>query len=104
MPFEFDSEQFRAREPNRNQLALLFKELEFRQLQQTFPIETDLSKKSYNAILDLEGLEKLISDLKQTGRFALADFKRERAFSLSIVKRGLASCSSLFIIQGFMFY
>ncbi|MGD8293529.1 MAG: DNA polymerase I, partial [Desulfobacterales bacterium] len=57
--------------PKRDKLAELFKQLEFRQLQQAFPEQADLSHKDYQAVMTLADLEKLISRLESVERFAL---------------------------------
>jgi DNA polymerase-1 len=70
-PVEFDPDRFRAQTPDLGQLSELFRELEFRQLQQQFPPKADLSQKRYRAIFDGQNLEALIDQLKQAQRFAL---------------------------------
>jgi len=70
-PIDFDPSVFKIKNPDKKTLALLFKELEFRQLQKDFPIEVDHSKKKYHNILKKSELETLIDNLKQNGFFAL---------------------------------
>lgn len=70
-PVTFDAEEFRAREPDRTVLAELFQELEFRQLQQQFKAQSDLSKKEYHAILTEAQLEDLIKTLRSVPRFSI---------------------------------
>jgi len=63
-PIDFDVAALVVGEPDKNALADLFKELEFSQLQRQFPKESDLSKKSYQAVLDLDRLTTLVDRLK----------------------------------------
>lgn len=70
-PFEFDAETFRSQEPDRSTLADLFQELEFRQLQQQFKSQSDLSQKDYQAILTKKQLERLIQKLKSVPHFSI---------------------------------
>ncbi|OGP61466.1 MAG: DNA polymerase I [Deltaproteobacteria bacterium RBG_13_49_15] len=70
-PISFNPEQFQLQHPDRQQLARLFKALEFRQLQQVFPESSDLSQKRYLPIQDLSALSALISKLKEAGLFSL---------------------------------
>mgnify|MGYP001548551129 CR=1 FL=1 len=46
-PVLFNPENLKCEPPDNNRLSGLFKTLEFRQLQQAFPQETDLSNKNY---------------------------------------------------------
>ncbi len=70
-PIEFDPEKLKPGKPDKNKLSKLFKELEFRQLQQEFPMETDLGQKNYVCVTDMESLEKLVSLLEKTDRVAV---------------------------------
>ncbi|UCD82527.1 MAG: DNA polymerase I, partial [Desulfobacterales bacterium] len=70
-PVSLDLAKFKVTEPDRNKLAELFKELEFRQLQQSFPEQADLSRKDYQAVLDTDQLSKLIRQLEKSSLFAL---------------------------------
>ena len=70
-PLTLDPKKFRVTAPERDKLAELFKQLEFRQLQQAFPEQADLSHKDYQSIMTLADLEKLISRLESAERFAL---------------------------------
>lgn len=71
VPLTFDMEAFKLHSTDTKQLSRLFKELEFRQLQMDFPESTDLSKKNYQAILDIRALSALVSRLVDAGSFAL---------------------------------
>ena len=71
VPVTLDPEEFKVKSPEREKLAELFKQLEFRQLQQAFPEQADLSHKDYQAIMTISDLEKLISCLESAKRFAL---------------------------------
>jgi len=70
-PVTFDADEFRTTEPNSSMLLELFKELEFRQLQQAFQEKTDLSEKDYRCIQDPESLADLIGQLERSKQFAL---------------------------------
>ncbi|MGD9135486.1 MAG: DNA polymerase I [Desulfobacterales bacterium] len=70
-PLTLDPKKFKVTAPKRDKLAELFKQLEFRQLQQAFPEQADLSHKDYQAVMTLANLEKLISRLESVERFAL---------------------------------
>jgi DNA polymerase-1 len=71
VPLDFDAVAFRLKAPDNSVLADLFKELEFRQLQEAFPKPSDLSRKTYQAVLDMESLQGLVDCLSATERFAL---------------------------------
>ncbi|HEX9970556.1 MAG TPA: DNA polymerase, partial [bacterium] len=62
---------FKRKEPNYTELTQLFKELEFRQLQQSLPRKSDLSGKAYYMILDLNRFDDLIERLKSAKHFAI---------------------------------
>ncbi|MBU1397281.1 MAG: DNA polymerase I [Proteobacteria bacterium] len=55
----FNAEDFKSRAPDHARLAEIFKTLEFRQLQQALPAQTDLSQKKYQAVLDINMLSDL---------------------------------------------
>ena len=71
VPLEFIPENYKAGAPNNEKLAELFKELEFRRLQEEFPKKTDLSNKQYHAIYTEDELSDLIERLEAAGIFAL---------------------------------
>ena len=71
VPFPFNPENFRYQTPDNTRLSKLFKDLEFRQLQQSFPERSDLSNKNYCAILDMSALSGLIGRLKQAEMFSI---------------------------------
>lgn len=71
VPFPFHPENFRYETPDNTKLSKLFKNLEFRQLQQAFPKRSDLSKKNYHAVYDMSALLDLIGRLEKTARFAI---------------------------------
>ncbi len=62
---------FKVTAPDRKKLGELYKNLEFRQLQQSVPEQADLSQKDYQAVMDMDALLKLISQLENSGLFAL---------------------------------
>ena len=67
----FNSDNLKFKTPDNTKLASLFKKLEFRQLQQAFPKQTDLSKKTYLPILDKAALGDLITRLESADIFAI---------------------------------
>ncbi len=71
VPFQFHPDQFRLPAPDKKALSELFREFEFRQLQQIFPLETDLSGKQYFPVLDMESLDHLVLELGEQSIFAL---------------------------------
>ncbi len=71
VPVTLDPADFKVTAPDREKLAQLFKDLEFRQLQQSVPEQADLSSKDYQAVMDQDQLSNLISQLEKADRFAL---------------------------------
>jgi len=71
VPLSFNPEEFKLREPDKARLSRLFKELEFRELQQAFPKQSDLSNKNYRSILDMAAFSELIARLESAGVFAV---------------------------------
>jgi DNA polymerase-1 len=71
VPFPFNPEDFKYQAPDDTRLSKLFKDLEFRQLQQSFPKRSDLSNKNYFAIFDMSALADLIGRLKKAEMFAI---------------------------------
>ncbi|MDY6989826.1 MAG: DNA polymerase I [Thermodesulfobacteriota bacterium] len=71
VPLSADLSSFKASGPDKDKLARLFKALEFRKLQELFPLKADLSNKDYRAIVDDKALDGLINDLKKAKVFAL---------------------------------
>ncbi len=71
VPLQFDLQDFELKGPDNDRLSELFKELEFRQLQQTLPGKKDLSNKNYQSIQSLNALNDLIASLKGSEIFAL---------------------------------
>lgn len=64
VPLEFNPQVFEFKEPDNAKLSKLFKDLEFRQLQQAFPVKADLSKKDYRLVHSIKELSDLVSRLK----------------------------------------
>ena len=71
VPFPFHPENFRYETPDNTRLSKLFKNLEFRQLQQAFPKQSDLSNKNYHAVYDMSTLFDLTGRLEKTEMFAI---------------------------------
>jgi DNA polymerase I len=70
-PVEFQAENFRLGTADNAKLSKLFKILEFRQLQQNYPVIADLGGKNYQCIQDLKSLTSLVSLLKESDRFSI---------------------------------
>ncbi len=70
-PVEYDPRDFKLTEPDNTVLSQIFKELEFKQLQQDFPRKTDLSHKNYTAVTDNATLDRLAAALETSNIFAL---------------------------------
>jgi len=70
-PIHFKVSDLKVGEPDSSTLADLFKELEFTQLQRLFPKKTDLSKKQYHTIQDVDSLTALITRLKTARRISV---------------------------------
>jgi DNA polymerase-1 len=70
-PVTLAPEDLKVAAPDDKKLAELYKTLEFRQLQQSVPEQADLSKKDYQAIMDMDALSKLINRLEKSDIFAL---------------------------------
>lgn len=71
VPVPFNPESLKCQPPDNSTLSRLFKTLEFRQLQQAFPQQTDLSNKNYCTIWDMPALSDLRRRLETTEIFAV---------------------------------
>ena len=71
VPVDVELAEFKVSAPDKKKLGQLYKNLEFRQLQQSVPEQADLSHKDYQAVMDMDALLKLISQLENSGLFAL---------------------------------
>jgi DNA polymerase-1 len=71
VPLSVKASSFKVSPPDSQKLAELFKLLEFRKLQQRFPIQEALSKKDYRVIVDDEALKSLLHELDKAKCFAL---------------------------------
>ncbi|MBS3809289.1 MAG: DNA polymerase I [Desulfobacterales bacterium] len=70
-PVSLDTAALARKEPDNHKLGRLFRDLEFRRLQEQFPVVSDLSSKDYRPVRDEEALEKLVETLTQAGCFAV---------------------------------
>jgi len=70
-PISFKVEDFTLKHPDQDKLGQLFKELEFRQLLETFSTTEDLSNKTYTGIFDIAGLSTLANRLESSKVFAV---------------------------------
>ena len=71
VPLKFSPQEFEFKDPDNAKLSKLFKDLEFTQLQKTFPEKTDLSKKDYRSVHSIQELSDLVSQLKAAQIFAI---------------------------------
>ncbi|MFW6335254.1 MAG: DNA polymerase I, partial [Desulfosalsimonas sp.] len=70
-PVVFDPDALGRKPPDNARLARLFRDLEFRRLQEMYPVVSDLSAKDYRGVFDKKALDGLAADLKKAGFFAL---------------------------------
>ncbi len=70
-PVEFKPENSRLGTADNDKLSKLFKFLEFRQLQQNYPAQSDLRGKNYQGIRNLTALKDLVILLKKSERFSI---------------------------------
>jgi DNA polymerase I len=70
-PVNVAADSLRLGGPDPQALAALFKELEFRQLQQTVPPPADLSAKDYRAVLDPAALAEVVDRLRDAELVAI---------------------------------
>lgn len=71
VPLRVDLSTFQLEPPDNKKLSRLFQNLEFQRLQKLFPVESDLSHKTYRAVMDNASLERLLHELKNTELFSL---------------------------------
>ena len=67
----FKPEELKLSEPDMAVLSDLFKELEFRQLQQEFATDTPNKEKTYIGVLDMDTLDQMIRQMENAGCFAV---------------------------------
>jgi DNA polymerase I len=67
----FEPEQLRLKQPDASLLTELFRELEFRQLQQDFFEDAPKKEKSYHAVQEIARLDQMITKMAEAGIFAL---------------------------------
>lgn len=70
-PIHFRVADLTIGDPDNAALADIFRKLEFAQLQQLFPKQTDLSRKHYHTIQDIDSLAALVSRLKKARLMAV---------------------------------
>jgi DNA polymerase I len=71
VPVDFNPAKLKARSPDEAELARLFQELEFRELQQQYQQTAERRPTCYTAVLNGEDLAALVVRLKAAGRFSL---------------------------------
>ncbi|RLB97132.1 MAG: DNA polymerase I, partial [Deltaproteobacteria bacterium] len=71
VPLAFQFSDYQIKAPDTAVLSPLFADLEFRQLQAAFPRESDLSNKTYRAVMTIDELNALIEDLKRSEWIAM---------------------------------
>ncbi|MCF8027843.1 MAG: DNA polymerase I [Desulfobacteraceae bacterium] len=70
-PIAFNPGDLAKKAPDANHLARLFRDLEFRKLQEDYPVVSDLSAKDYRVVRDAAGLEALAEKLEKSPFFAI---------------------------------
>lgn len=70
-PIEFAPDDLKTRGPDDEALTLLFADLEFRQLQQTYAAPAKSKQRRYAAIMDEGDLDNLVRRLENADRFAV---------------------------------
>lgn len=70
-PVEFKPENFKLGKTYNDRLSQLFKFLEFRQLQQNYPVQSDLGGKNYQGVQNLTALKDLVTLLTRSDRFSI---------------------------------
>ena len=93
MPLSFDPDSFRVTEPDNQKLTQLFKEMEFRQLQQSFGGTIETRPKAYRSVQTHRALLDLVKHLEKAPFFALdtettsVDAMRAKLVGLSFAMR-----------------
>ena len=64
-------EDFRLKEPDNQSLFELFKTMEFKQLQQAYQKQSDLSRKKYQAVIEMDLLIDLVKTLETVQQMAI---------------------------------
>jgi len=70
-PIAFNPGDLAKKAPDANHLARLFRDLEFRKLQEDYPVVSDLSAKDYRVVRDAAALEALAEKLEKSPFFAI---------------------------------
>ncbi|MBW1887842.1 MAG: DNA polymerase I, partial [Deltaproteobacteria bacterium] len=71
VPIDEDIMDLKIREPNREELAEIFRELEFRELWDQFAMRKGSSEKDYILCLSEEDLQTLLEEIKQKGMVSI---------------------------------
>lgn len=71
VPISLDLETLKLAPPDTDKLPLLFRDLEFRRLQEQFPLQSNLEKKDYQAITDEKTLAAFLDTLRGAEIFSL---------------------------------
>ncbi len=70
-PITLELSALAKKPPDSKRLAKLFRDLEFRKLQELYPVTSDLSAKDYQAVCDKAALDDLVKKLEKAGFFAV---------------------------------
>lgn len=92
VPFEFELDKLERKEPLKEELAKLFREFEFKNLQKEFLDSTDELKNSYKSIHEPEEIKEIVSKIKKAKYFV---FDTETT-SINPVEAELAGISLAF--------
>jgi len=71
VPLDITLDDLRLKSPQKERLAEIFRELEFKSLVDRFSEHAELSKKDYRLILKIEELESLTESIRKKGLFCL---------------------------------
>ncbi|MCF8026536.1 MAG: DNA polymerase I [Desulfobacteraceae bacterium] len=70
-PVKLDLDALARKPPDNKKLARMFRDLEFRRLQELYPVVSDLSLKDYQGVTDEAALDAMVEKLRDAGCFAL---------------------------------
>ncbi len=91
VPLDITPDDLRLKVPQKERLAEIFRELEFKSLVDRFSEHAELSKKDYRLILKIEELESLTESIRKKGLFCLdTETTSKNALSAELV--GISFC------------
>lgn len=91
VPLDITPDDLRLKLPQKERLAEIFRELEFKSLVDRFSEHAELSKKDYRLILKIEELESLAESIRKKGLFCLdTETTSKKALNAELV--GISFC------------